>query len=248
MMSLYGDKRDAQSILAYWNDDISLPIGKRGTYIAVSGNTGAGKSTLVNLIRDKARQEAIDLVCINERILHHPLSMLMFHFPEDYGLLIQLEFLIHRHLLLYRWLSLGHIVVIERSHLDDRLFMDHLLEANHVTSEEHAAYTELANILDRRIQDPDIYIYLDVKPRTSMERLRKSEEEGGRPTEFPDEGSKLSFVSSWYRKYTAFYESIIAQQSAGTRFQNTELIKWDAEGDPDFMAQQVVQSLKRMIV
>jgi|GEM_PF-1213054 len=247
-MSLYGDKRDAQSILAYWNDDVSLPVGSRGTYIAVSGNTGAGKSTLVNLIRDKARKEAIDVVCINERILHHPLLMLMFQFPGDYGLLIQLDFLIQRHLLLYRWLSLGHIVVIERSHLDDRLFMDHLLEANHVTSEEHAAYTELANVLDRKIQDPDLYVYLDVKPETSMERLRRSEEEGERPKEFPDDGSKLSFVSSWYRKYTAFYESIIAQQRAGTRFQNTQLFRWDAEGDPDFMAQQVVRSLKCMVV
>ena len=247
-MNPYGDKRDDKNILANWNDDVSLPVGRRGTYIAVSGNTGAGKSTLVNLIRDKARQEAIDVVGINERILHHPILKLMFQFPGDYGLLIQLNFLIQRHILLYRWLSLGHIVVIERSHLDDRLFMDHLLEANHVTSDEHKAYTDLANILDRRIQDPDVYIYMDVKPATSMERLRRSEEEGGRPKEFPDEGSKLSFVSSWYRKYTAFYESIIAQQSAGTRFQNTELIRWDAEGDPDIIAQQVVRSLKRMVV
>lgn len=245
-MNLYGDKQDAESILAYWNDDVSLPVDKKGTYITVSGNTGAGKSTLVNLIREKARQEGIDVVCINERILHHPLTMLMFHFPGDYGLLIQLEFMIHRHLLLYRWLSLGLIVVIERSHLDDRLFMDHLLEANHVTSEEHSAYIELANILDRKIQDPDIYIYLDVKPEISMERLRKSEKDGKRPKEFPDEGSKLSFVSSWYQKYTAFYESIISQQSAGTRFQKTQIIRWDAEGDPDYMAQQIVQSLKRM--
>lgn len=247
MKSLYGDERDAQSIIAYWNDDVSLPVGRKGTYIAVSGNTGAGKSTIVNLISDKARHEAIDVVCINERILHHPLSMLMFHFPEDYSLPIQLEFLIHRHLLLYRWLSLGHIVVIERSHLDDRLFMDHLLEANHVTSEEHAAYTELANILDKRIQDPDMYIYLDVKPGTSMERLKRSEEEGSRPKEFPDESSKLSFVSSWYRKYTAFYESIITQQRAGTRFQNMQLIRCDAEGNLDFIAQQIVRSLKRMV-
>lgn len=239
---------DGQEILKYWNDDVSLPNSPRGKYVAISGNTGGGKSTLVRVIRDKAKQEAIDAIDINERTLHHPLLVLMFHSPKEYGLLIQLNFLVQRHLMLYRWLSIGYTVVMERSHLDDKLFVDNLLNKRYITEDEYEAYVRLANVLDSKIPEPDIYVYLDVKPETSIRRLKMSEERGERPKEFPDEKTKLSFVSSWYQRYNALYGRLVAEKKEGIRFKNTHFLKWDAETDVDFMTTEVIKLLKRIMI
>lgn len=230
----------------YWNDDVSIPRTTRGKYIAICGNTGAGKSSLVNAVISRAKQESIKIIGINERVLHHPLLKLMFASPDEYGFLVQLNFLIQRHLILYRWLSIGYTVVIERSHLDDRLFVEHYLQQKHISNEEYKAYITLADLLDKKIPDPDLYIYLDVKPEISMKRLKNSEELGERPKEFPDDDVKFSYVSSWYKKYRDFYEKLVLQKSEGIRFKNTEIIKFDAETDTDFMASEILEHLRKL--
>ena len=236
--------KDGQEILKYWNNDVSVSNSQRGKYVAISGNTGSGKSTLIRIIRDKAEQAAINAIDIDERALHHPLLVLMFHFPKEYGLLIQLNFLVQRHLMLYRWLNIGYTVVMERSHLDDKLFVDNLLDERCITEEEYEAYVRLANVLDNKIPEPDIYVYLDVKPEVSIRRLKISEEEGERPKEFPDEKTKLSFVSSWYQRYNTLYSKLVAEKRDGVGFGNTHFLQWDAETDVDFMASEVIKLLK----
>lgn len=221
--------KDFQPDSFYWNPNLERIGAGRGRYIAVSGNTGAGKSTLVRGIwKHLGVEQQDDAAGINERVLHHPLLRLMFSRPKEYALFVQLNFLLQRHALLYHWLYSGRSVVIERSHVDDRLFVESHAVLGNISAEEVAAYDQVASVLRNKLPDPDLYIYLDAPPALSMERLRTSEEAGERPREFPDEDTKRMYVEAWYQKYSEHYIRLIDQKNAGVSFSRTRFVRYDA--------------------
>ena len=223
-----------------WNDDPGLVKGPRGRYVAVSGNTGAGKSTLVEAVVRRARALNVPAVGVNERALHHPLLRLMFAEPEVYAFGVQLNFLLQRHMVLLRWLRLGHVVVIERSHLDDGLFMEQHFEMGHVTAGERAAYLGLLSALNRKIPFPDVFVCLDVKPEMSMRRLARSEELGERPREFPDEATKYEYVKAWYKRIDEFHRRLTAAPAAGGGQPSPVVLQRSAEQDTASLAEEVI--------
>lgn len=230
-----------------WNGDpAARRVAARGTYIAVSGNTGAGKSTLVSALAQALQPTVSSVVSVNERSLHHPLLQLMFQDPPTFAYGIQLNFLLQRHLCLLRWLSLGYVVVIERSHLDDCLFMEtHLAQAN-ISQAEMDAYQQLAHVLFQRIQDPDILVYIDVPPEISMHRLEQAELSGERPREFPNDVVKERFVHAWYRKYYQHIQQLKSDAKAGKRFQHTAFIDLDGRRPTAECVHEVLSILPRL--
>jgi deoxyadenosine/deoxycytidine kinase len=169
----------------------------------------------------------------------------MFSKPDKYSFLVQLNFMLQRHALLLRWLSLGFTVVLERSHYDDRLFVDHHYQAGHISKEEYDAYNTLSTVLFKKIPDPDIFIFFDVKPEVSMQRIQQSENKGQRPKEFPNEDIKLAFVKSWYEKYNKFYNYLVSEKEEGNIFQKTRILKFDVMAiDTMAITRQVMPLLK----
>jgi deoxyadenosine/deoxycytidine kinase len=221
--------KDENPINACWNADPDLPAEPRGTYVAISGNTAAGKSTLVGELTRCLRANGKRAIGINERSLHHPLLPLMFYEPTKYALGIQLNFLLQRHLVLYRWLDLGYVVVIERSHFDDRLYMQTHLDQGNISAAEFAAYDQLFETLSRRLPDPDIYIFLDVPVELSLKRLKRAAESGERPEEFPNEESKRIFVSEWQRRFQDQFRLLKSAQENQGRYPTTRFYTWPAE-------------------
>lgn len=228
---------------SYWDDDPNKLITSSGNYIAVSGNTGAGKSTLVKAIRDQLRQVNHKTIGINERVLHHPLLKLMFHFPKDYSFFIQLNFALQRSIILHRWLSLGYTVVIERSHFDDRLFVEHHYQKGHISLKEYETYMALSDTLNEKLPEPDIYVFLSAAPSLSMARLRRSEDSGERPKEFPDEEVKYTFVEAWHRAYENHFNRLKQEQDEGLRFKNTKFLKWNAETATEDLVSETLKFL-----
>ncbi len=200
--------KDINKLDGYW--DVNSESTGSGFYISVSGNTGAGKSTLLKLITSYLKNKNIKKIkTINERVLHHPLLQLMFKNPSEYSYLIQLNFLIQRIVLIKRWIELGYFVVIERSHLDDSLFIDHHLKKNHISAEEHSIYMSLSkNLINKHVPDPDIMILLDVDPEVSYQRICEAEENGERPKEFPNEKTKIEYIDSWSLLYIDFFKRL----------------------------------------
>lgn len=224
-------------------DDTGLERGlPKGDYIAVSGNTGSGKSTLVRRLAEELRSRYERVVGIDERSLHHPFVNLMFHDPRRYALGVQLNFLIQRHLMLLRWLEAGYSVVMERSHLDDYLFIDHHLAHGHVSREEHAAYNQVAASLHRRTPLPDVLICLSADVETSMRRLAAGEAAGERPREFPDEEVKRTFVSSWAARYAEFHRAVAEryERDGGGRL----CLRYDATLPTGSLATRVLEALR----
>jgi deoxyadenosine/deoxycytidine kinase len=229
----------------YWDDE-SPPSQSLGRYIAISGNTGSGKSTLLANVTAEVWKFRKKVIGINERILHHPILKLMFRFPTEYSFFVQSNFALQRAVMLYRWLSLGYTVIIERSHLDDPLFVDHHFKQGHMTQEEYECYYHFSKTIIQKIPDPDIYVFLDASPALSMSRLAKSEKSGERPEEFPTEIVKLEFVEAWHTAFQDHFRKLTDEQSRGARFRSTTFMRFEAEKQSEEIARHIVESFLKL--
>lgn len=185
-----------------WDVPGSSNQQERGFYVCVSGNSGAGKSTLVKLIATKLFFKSERTIAIDEKSLHHPFISELFHDAGSYSFLIQLNFMLQRVVLVKRWLDSGYNVVMERSHIEDIIFIEHLRDRGYVTQEEYKAYQGLWTCLDKRLPHPDVMLFLDVSAETSLQRLHEDESSGRRPREFPNDAMKESWIRSWHRLYS----------------------------------------------
>lgn len=228
----------------YWNTDTSLPTNiHRGKYIAINGNTAAGKSTIINAVRSLSKNLRMQLMCINERVLHHPLMKLQFDKPKDYAYLLQLNFMIQRRLLLKRWLEMGYHVVVERCHLDDKMFMDHLLQQDHITIAAYEAFSLLGQTNEFQLPDPDYYIFLDVPTDIALSRLQSSETLEERPKEFADKQTQKQLIEKWNKMYNHYYERLLNEKRKGIHCKQTTFLKWSAVQDTHQMAKQILSFL-----
>lgn len=214
--NLYGQGMKKSQLFSLSETPIS---GTRPVYIAVSGNTGAGKSTLVYALARSLTENGIAAVPINERALHHPLLPLMFAEPEKYALGIQLNFVVQRYIALTRWLELGYVVVVERAMTDDPLFVNHYHKNGVISDEEASAYRSITCALSSRLPMPDIHILIDVEPTLSLKRITQDEVSGLRPREFSSEEEKRNYVNGWREQYVHYFDSLLkASCDVATRY------------------------------
>ena len=231
----------------YWSDTLESAATNRGKYIAVSGNTGSGKSTLVNALTEHFNENNTfrRTIGINERLLHHPLLRLMFAKPHQFAFGVQLNFLLQRYMVLLRWLMTGVTVVMERSHLDDALFIRHHYRKGHIGAEQLAAYENLAEVLHKDIPYPDVFICLSASADVSMERINADEEKGERPKEFPSEAVKRDFVNSWAKRYAEYHRTIKARYLEFDKLKSKICLEFSAELDIGFIIQEITRILSK---
>jgi deoxyadenosine/deoxycytidine kinase len=228
-----------------WNDTLPARPDGRGIYIAISGNTSGGKSSLIRAIVARSQKIDVPVVAINERLLHHPLLRMMFSNPVKYAFPIQLNFMLQRHLALQRHLELGKLIVIERSHFDDELFVREHADAGNIAADQYDAYRHLASVLHARVPAPDVLILLNPPPEVSIARLRRAEELGERPREFPDEESKERWILRWYTLYQDLHEQFRQRCKSDPVFRNTTLLEPDPHAPTETLADEVMALLEQ---
>jgi len=222
-----------------WDDDPLIKPNGKGIYVAISGNTGAGKSSLIRAIVRLAKEHNQPILGISERSLHHPYLRLMFAQPEDFAFPIQLNFMLQRNMVLLRHLLLGKTVVIERSHYDDELFVKEPFNEGKISREQYDAYQIMAKVLNSQIPPPDLMLLLTIEPSVSIERLNNSEKRGDRPKEFPNDDAKMEWVKRWYRLYAAFHAELHQRAKSDPALQNTILLEKDAQCATDTLASEI---------
>ncbi|KRV46479.1 hypothetical protein AQ490_11310 [Wenjunlia vitaminophila] len=222
----------------------SAARGPRGVYVAVSGNTSAGKSTLVERVRRELTERGTQAVGISERLFHHRYLPLMFSRSDTYAFPVQLSFMLERHLVLLRNLELGRVVVMERSHLDDGLFVAEHIETGSVQPDQAAAYRELSAVLHRRVPAPDVLVLMNPRPEVSLARLAAAEAAGERPREFPDEDAKRRWVHRWHELYVDLHEEFRKRCAADPAFAGVRLLEADPQAPPGSAAPQVVAAVR----
>jgi deoxyadenosine/deoxycytidine kinase len=236
----------ANTMSIMWDVDPSTTPGPhRGIYVAISGNTGAGKSSLIEDVVAQGAKRGIVVRGVSERTFHHPLLRLMFADPVGYAFGVQLNFMLQRALFLRRHLELGHSLIIERSHLDDDMFVREHLRAGNISRAQYMAYREVAAILHRDLQVPDIVVMLKVTAADSLRRVVEDEMNGVRPVEFPSQAAKRLWVERWHDLYGALHEDLRRQCRKDPTFSRTTLLDWDSGGDPSALVHEILELIAR---
>jgi deoxyadenosine/deoxycytidine kinase len=228
-------------------DDTEENGGARGVYVAVSGNTASGKSSLVQSVVALARRRGISLIGVNERELDHPYLHLMFSQPKTFAFPLQVNFMLQRHMVLLRHLGLGHTIMIERSHLDDEMFVCEHLSAGNISIEQYEAYRLLARSLHAKLPLPDIMILLQASVDLSLARIEHSENVGERPEEFPDQSAKERWVRRWHKLYAEFHQALQYRSTTDPLFARTLLLQRDAVTPTEDIATEVVSLIENRL-
>jgi len=191
-----------------WEIEVDIPKRKECYYVCISGNSGAGKSSLLKKISRDLFEKDEYTISIDEKSLHHPFIPALFFNTADYGFQIQVNFMLQRTLIVKRWLDIGYNVIMERGHFEDPIFIDHLRQMGYIKDKEHDAYMSLWDCLDKKIRQPDLILFSNVPPETSIKRVRDDEKSGRRPYEFPDEKTKEIWIRSWYKLYIQRFKEL----------------------------------------
>jgi deoxyadenosine/deoxycytidine kinase len=229
-------------------DDFSTSFEQpTGLYVALSGNTSAGKSSLIDMVAHHTRMAGLPAVGISERIFHHRYLRLMFSKPTAFAFPIQLSFMLERYMVLVRNLHLGRIVIIERPHLDDSLFVQEHYDRGHISPAEKEAYCNLTKVLHRDLPLPDILVLMNPTPECSLRRLNRAETAGHRPREFPNEAAKEEWVYRWHDYYAQRHDEYRVLHAEDPEFAKSTLIDVDPSDASETIAQRILALITSQI-
>lgn len=226
--------------------DVSSPVQEpacAGLYVALSGNTSAGKSSLIEILDSKATAAGLPSLGISERVFHDRYLKLMFSQPDDFAFPVQLSFMLQRHLILLRNLQLDRVVILERSHFDDAMFLREHYDQGRVSEAEYEAYQQLARVLHRKIPSPDILVLMNPDPEVSLDRLSGAEDSGQRPREFPSDDSKREWVHRWHHYYLDLHDEYRARSVSDPEFAGVTLIDADPGMGAEAQADQIFAAI-----
>ena len=191
-----------------WNLPTCDGEKKNNWYICLSGNSGVGKSRLLRSLGETLFSGDPRTVAVDEKSIHHFLLPSLFRDTQKYGFQIQLNFMLQRSLLINSCLDGGYNLIMERSHLEDPIFMKHLLREGVVTSAEYATYERLWEHLLQRTRLPNVMVCLDLPLDRAIFNVTHDENIGRRPKEFSSDAQKERWLSSWHQLYTDFFEEM----------------------------------------
>lgn len=150
---------------------------KRKRYIAVAGNMGSGKSSLVRFLCQQ-----FDLTPFFEPNDRNPYLEDFYEDMPEYGFRSQMYFLIQRFRIHKEMETLSETVVQDRTIYEDaEIFAQHLFKRRFIDARDWRTYQELYETLTRELKPPDLMIYLKCSTPSLMKRIaqrgRKSEED-----------------------------------------------------------------------
>ena len=107
---------------------------------------GVGKSTFLKRLSACLFKEDSHTSAIDEKRVHHSLLPYLFEDTANYGYLIQLNFMIQRALIIKSWVDKGFYLVMERSRLEDHIFINFMFKAECISKTQYEAYITPWNI------------------------------------------------------------------------------------------------------
>jgi len=163
-------------------------------YIAVAGNIGAGKSTLVDFLRYR-----FDLTPFPEPNAENPFLTAFYGDMRRWAFHSQIYFLTHKFRLHQQLTDHPGTVVQDRTIYEDaEIFAENLFRSGLMTPEEHAVYRTLYEGIVRTLRPPDLMIYLRAEVRTVRRRIRLR----GRPEE---QDVPIQYIRRLHDLYEAWF-------------------------------------------
>ncbi len=166
-------------------------------YIAIAGNIGAGKSTLVDFLRQR-----FGLTPFFEPNAQNPFLPLFYEDMQRWAFHSQIFFLTHKfrlHQQLSEQLGEGQTVVQDRTIYEDaEIFAQNLFRTGMMSPEEHATYRTMYEGIIQTLRPPDLMIYLRASVRTVRQRIRLR----GRPEE---QALPLDYIKRLHNLYEDWF-------------------------------------------
>ncbi len=163
-------------------------------YIAVAGNIGAGKSTLVDFLRYR-----FDLTPFHEPNDENPFIQAFYADMKRWSFHSQMFFLTHKFRLHQELSDSPDAVVQDRTIYEDaEIFAKNLHRCGYMTDDEFALYNALYNAIVKTLRPPDLMIYLRASVRTVRNRIRHR----GRPEE---QDMPLAYVRRLHELYEEWF-------------------------------------------
>ena len=144
-------------------------------YIAVAGNIGAGKSTLVDFLRYR-----FNLTPFYEPNADNPFLKDFYGDMKRWSFHSQMFFLAHKFRLHQELSDHPGTVVQDRTIYEDaEVFARNLYRSKRMTKAEYSTYRDMYDAIVQTLRPPDLMIYLRAEVRTVRKRIRLR----GRPEE-----------------------------------------------------------------
>lgn len=138
-------------------------------FIAVAGNIGVGKSTLVTLLSEQLNWEPI-----YEPVEENPYLAEFYEDMQAWGFHSQIFFLTrrlqsHRQLMDHK----GSVIQDRSVYEDAEIFAQNLFHQGAINERDYATYRELYQVLTAFLTPPDLVIYLRASVPTLINRIAK---------------------------------------------------------------------------
>jgi deoxyadenosine/deoxycytidine kinase len=167
-------------------------------FIAVAGNIGVGKSTLVMLL-----SENLGWTPFFEPVTENPYLADFYEDMQAWGFHSQIYFLMRRLRIHRKLMDMKGSVIQDRSVYEDaEIFAHNLFLQKAINQRDYATYQELYQVLVEFLPPPDLVIYLRASVSTLVSRISKRNREYER-TISPD---YLSDLNQLYEKWVAHFD------------------------------------------
>ena len=164
-------------------------------YIAVAGNIGAGKSTLVDFLRYR-----FDLTPFHEPNAENPFLTRFYGDMKRWAFPSQMYFLAHKFRLHQELTDHPGTVVQDRTIYEDaEIFAENLFRSRKMSRAEYQTYRDMYAAIVRTLRPPDLMIYLRAEVRTVRKRIRFR----GRPEE---QDIPLRYIRRLHTLYEEWFE------------------------------------------
>ncbi|MBN1947020.1 MAG: deoxynucleoside kinase [Bradymonadales bacterium] len=165
-------------------------------FIAVAGNIGAGKSTLVGFLEDR-----FGLTPLYEPVEENPYLADFYCDMKTYSFHSQIFYLTRKYALhIQAQRSQGKVVLDRSIYEDAEIFAAYLNARNLLANRDWRTYRELYDVIRSQIQPPDLLVYLRCSMRALTRRIRMR----GRHEE---RNVPRSYLKRLNERYDAWFES-----------------------------------------
>jgi deoxyadenosine/deoxycytidine kinase len=167
-------------------------------FIAVAGNIGVGKSTLVKLL-----SENLGWTPFFEPVTENPYLADFYEDMQAWGFHSQIYFLMRRLRIHRKLMDMKGSVIQDRSVYEDaEIFAHNLFLQKAINQRDYATYQELYHVLVEFLPPPDLVIYLRASVSTLVSRISKRNRDYER-TISPD---YLADLNQLYEDWVAHFD------------------------------------------
>lgn len=167
-------------------------------YLAVAGNIGAGKSTLVGLLSGRYH-----LTPVYEAVDENPYLQDFYRDMERYAFHSQMFFLAKRLSQHLRQVNPGNRLIQDRTIYEDAsVFAANLHEEGVMSDRDYGSYRQMYEAILQALRPPDLLVYLQASVPTLRRRIRQR----GRDFEQDMSDLYLGRLNDLYERWVADYD------------------------------------------